>query len=185
MQSLDLLFSGEKILETVISQTSETSESVQELSSHVTIEKKILEMVTSQKMRLSSTLNQLESLLTTSSKINFSLKHYIVEKIESIVKDIFKDTYLNIRYDYTYNGPYITVTVKMKASEAIEKWNVLVDRLKELKIHIPVFVNWLDKTNLTPEELGYQIGVILAKMDIGLVTEQSIDVSEIIRVLRE
>ena len=120
------------------------------------------------------------------TEIKLEFPRNFVEKIRDIIENVFKNTLLSIGFDYdAYYKLYVKIIVNSRASEAIKKWDNLIDKLREERIDIPVFVNWLGETNLTPEELGYRIGIILAKMNVGLVTEQPVDVSEIVESLRE
>ena len=120
------------------------------------------------------------------TEIKLEFPRNFVEKICDIIENVFKNTLLSIGFDYdAYYKLYVKIIVNSRASEAIKKWDNLIDKLREERIDIPVFVNWLGETNLTPEELGYRIGIILAKMNVGLVTEQPVDVSEIVESLRE
>ncbi len=109
----------------------------------------------------------------------------IVEKLYNVTKNFLKNTRFNMEFDYNeHYKVYVTIFVDMDAGKAIEKWDRLVDLLKRTGIRIPIFINWLGKNDLKLEEIGYKIGNILAKMNIGLATENPINVTEIVEYLR-
>jgi len=122
--------------------------------------------------------------IPNTEELEFS--HGFTRKIYRIVANVFENNSLLIKFDYNIHYKlYIRIVTKLKASKAIKKWEILVDKLREEKINIPVFIDWIGETDLKPEELGYEIGFILAKMNIGLTTELALDVSRIIESLRD
>ena len=75
-----------------------------------------------------------------------------------------------------YFGNYIEVQLNEKASKTLEVWEKIIE---EHKFSIPVFMLW-EKVDLKPEELGFKLAEIFAKMNIHLVTEKKIDVVKLL-----
>jgi len=107
------------------------------------------------------------------------------KKIEEVIKGIFNNKAI-VRYNVNPRiGFFVLIIADISAKEALNKWIEVIKRLQMEKISVPVFVDWLRETDVTPEELGAYVGQALALMDLELVTETPIDVEKIVRELRE
>jgi len=107
------------------------------------------------------------------------------KKIEEVIKGIFNNKAI-VRYNVDPRiGFFVLIIANTSAKEALNKWIEIIKRLRKEKINVPIFVDWLRETDVTPEELGAYVGQALALMDLELVTETPIDVEKIVRELRE
>ena len=76
-------------------------------------------------------------------------------------------------------GPYLLVEVEGSASEALELWEELVEKLYP---QLRVFVTWSGDMDIEPAELGCRVGELLARMRVSLFAlENSVDVVEELR----
>jgi len=79
-------------------------------------------------------------------------------------------------------GPYLLVEVEGSASEALELWEELVEKLYP-QLKAPIFVVWSGDANVEPAELGRRVGALLARMRVSLFTlREPVDV---VKELRE
>ena len=107
------------------------------------------------------------------------------KKIEEVIKGIFNNKAI-VRYNVDPRiGFFVLIIANTSAKEALNKWIEIIKRLRKEKINVPIFVDWLRETDVTPEELGAYVGQALALMDLELVTETPIDIEKIVRELRE
>jgi hypothetical protein len=68
-----------------------------------------------------------------------------------------------------YLGPYILVEAEMRASEALELWEKLVEEHYQ-QLKTPIFVVWSGGLDLSPAQLGHRLGKLLAKMHVSPLT---------------
>ncbi len=77
-------------------------------------------------------------------------------------------------------GPYLLVLVDAPAREALKAWMEVAPAARSI-LGLPVFVVWTGENNLEPEELGTQLGKILARMGVHLATEEVFDATQLLR----
>jgi len=111
----------------------------------------------------------------------------ILDGVFELVTKIFNTVVSSIdfKHDEFYNIDYIEVTLETDAKKAMEIWLKLIDILEKLDYNVKIFVKWNGKLDLDPEELGYYMGKALAKMNLKLKTEKSIDAVRLINEIRE
>lgn len=103
------------------------------------------------------------------------------ELIENSLKELGAPLLKPIEINYANKiGSYAIAILQCSARQSLEYWMKILDKVQ--RYGIPIFVEWTGDTDVTPEEMGYYLGKVLAKMNVFLATKEPLD---IIRILRE
>jgi hypothetical protein len=85
---------------------------------------------------------------------------------------------MSIEYHKGPMGLYIVITIDSDASNVVEQWLQVADKMGGLG---SVILKWSGETNVTPEELGRYLSMIFAKMGVYLSMSSSFKVLESLR----
>ena len=109
-------------------------------------------------------------LLNSVNRISGQTLNLPIENVQTVDDEIY--------------GPIIEIHVIGNARAILNRWPKLIDTFKQFGINMPIFLKWVGKLDVNPEELGNYFGLALAKMGLKLRTKEPIDTTKIVSELR-